>query len=79
MQIPSKAYLRFARLGRLIHGLIRRHDANAPAQTSAPLACTAVVLAILLAGLVIERHSAEFDSMGSARNGYLFNPVFVSP
>jgi len=43
------------------------------------LACTAIVLALLLVVLEIDRHSAELESTNLVKNGYLFNPAFVGP
>ncbi len=39
----------------------------------------AIVLAVLLAMLEIDRHRAELDSIGLVRNGYLIDPTFVGP
>jgi len=79
MQMRSKAYLRFVWLWRLIRGSIQPYRDNAPARTSRALACTAIVLALLLVALEIDRHSAELESTNLVKNGYLFNPAFVGP
>ena len=79
MQMRSKAYLRFVWLWRLIRGSIQPYRDNAPARTSRVLACTAIVLALLLVVLEIDRHRAELESMGLVRNGYLIDPTFVGP
>jgi hypothetical protein len=79
MQIRSKAYLQFISLWRLLRGFIPPRDDHVPARTSPSLLYTAVVLALLLATLEIDRHRAELESIGLVRNGYLVDPTFVSP
>ncbi len=79
MQIRSKAYLRFVWLYRSIRGMVPPHHGNASVRTSPMLVYIAIVLAVLLAMLEIDRHRAELDSIGLVRNGYLIDPTFVGP
>lgn len=79
MQIRSKAYLQFIWFWRSLRGFIPPRDDHAPARTSSPLLYTAVALVFLLAMLEIDRHRAELESIGLVRNGYVFDPTFVSP
>lgn len=79
MQIRSKAYLQFIWFWRSLRGFIQPRDDHAPARTSSPLLYTAVALVFLLAMLEIDRHRAELESIGLVRNGYVFDPTFVSP
>lgn len=79
MQIRSKAYLQFIWLRHLFRGLIPPHDNDAPARTSPLLLFTAIVLALLLAMLEIDRHRAELESIGFVSDNYLVEPTFVSP
>lgn len=79
MQIRSKAYLQLISLWHSLRGFIPPQDDRAPPRTSPSLLYTAIVLAFLLAMLEIDRHQAELESIGLARNGYLVDPTFVSP
>lgn len=79
MQIRSKAYLRFVWLCRSIRGMVPPHHNDVPVGTSPVLIYIAIVLALFLAMLEIDRHRVELDSIGLLRNGYLIDPTFVGP
>jgi hypothetical protein len=79
MQIRSKAYLQFISLWRSLRGWMRPIDDGAFAETSPILVYAAVVLALLLAILEIDRHRGELDSVGLTRIEWPAEPGFAGP
>ena len=79
MQIRSKAYLQFISRRRSLRDLVPPHDDDGPAQTSPSLIYAAVVLALLLAILEIDRHHGELVSIGLGTDKYTIEPVFMGP
>jgi hypothetical protein len=79
MQIRSKTYLQFISRWRSLRGLIPPHDSSAPAEASPFLIYIAVVLAVFLAILEIDRHRGELETLGLLANGYPMEAVFMGP
>ena len=75
MQMRSKAYLQM--ISRLRARTPRGEPT--PRQASPALIFAAAVLALLLAILVADRHSAELRSLGLAGNPHPVDPTFMSP
>ena len=79
MQMRSKAYLQMISRLRALRVLRSPRGEPTPHQTSPALILIAVVLALLLAILVVDRHSAELQSLGLAGNPHPVAPIFMSP
>jgi hypothetical protein len=78
MQIRSKAYLQVVARLRALRVRLQQSD-DATAQEVSPLLIyLAAVLALLLAILEIDLHSAELQSLGLLGNPQI-NPIFMSP
>ena len=79
MQIRSKAYLQVISRLRALRVVRTPQGEPTPRQASPALIFAAAVLALLLAILMADRHSAELRSLGLAGNPHPVDPIFMSP
>ncbi len=79
MQIRSKAYVHMMSRLRAVRGLMAPNNGAAAQEASPVLIYIAVVLALLLAMLEIDLHSAQLYSMGLLGDGPGLSPIFMSP
>ncbi|KGJ71042.1 hypothetical protein BJA5080_06315 [Bradyrhizobium diazoefficiens SEMIA 5080] len=79
MQVHPKAYLQLiARLWHFRASPLRNRDPDSQ-DASALLVYIAVVLALLLAVLEIDIHSAQLQSLGLLGDPIGINPIFMGP
>ena len=80
MQIRPKTYLHFISLWRSLRDAVSPHRSGVPAKGPAPfLIFAAVVLALVLAILEVDRHRRELKSLGFLGTDYPIQTVFLSP
>jgi hypothetical protein len=79
MQIRSKAYLQMISWLRALHGSISPNEEPSSREVSPLLIFIAVVLAMLLAMLEVDLHSAELQSLGLMGSAFPVDPVFKDP
>jgi hypothetical protein len=79
MQIRSRAYLQMISWLRALHGPISPNEQPSSREVSPLLIFIAVVLAMLLAMLEVDQHSAELQSLGLIGGAFPIDPVFQGP
>jgi hypothetical protein len=79
MQIRSKAYLQMIFRLRALRGVRPPNEVPTPQKASPLLIFSAVVLALLLAILEIDLHSAELQSWGLSGGAFPLDPLFKMP
>ena len=80
MQIRPKTYLHFISMWRSLRDAVSPHRNGVPVKGPAPfLIFAAVVLALVLAILEVDRHRGELKSLGLLGTGYPIEAVFLSP
>jgi hypothetical protein len=79
MQVRSKAYLRMISRLRALRALLSPSEDPTAQEASPLLIYIAVVLALFLAMLEVDLHSAELRSLGLTGALFPIDAVFVSP
>jgi hypothetical protein len=79
MHIRPKTYLQVISQLRGLRVLLSRRNASADRRASPLLVYVAVVLALLLAILQIDLHTAELQSLGLLGKHMAIDPIFFSP
>ena len=79
MQIRSKTYLQMISWLRALHDSLSPNKEPSSREVSPLLIFVAVVLAVLLAMLEIDLHTAELQSIGLTGDAFPTDPVFKGP
>ena len=79
MQVRSKTYLQVVSRLRALRVLLSPGEDPAAREVSPLLSYIAVVLALLLAVLEVDRHSIELQSFGLTGGAFPVDPLFKSP